>query len=75
MWEDGTGVRHQIHQAEGSEQGDALMPLLLSLGTHDSLSAADERLEQEDKLFAFLGDVHVASPPHRTRGAYNILEE
>ena len=51
------------------------MPLLFSLGIHDSLCAVDESLRPEDKLFAFLDDVHVASPPHRTRGAYNILEE
>ena len=44
VWEDGTGVRHQIHQAEGSEQGDPLIPLLFSLGIHDSLCSMDERL-------------------------------
>ena len=27
VWEDGDGVKHQIHQAEGGEQGDPLMPL------------------------------------------------
>ena len=51
------------------------MPLLFSLGIHDSLSAVDERLRPEDKLFAYLDDVHVVSPPHRTRVAYNILTE
>ena len=35
----------------------------------------DERLRPEDKLFAFLDDVHVVSPPHRTQDGYNILEE
>ena len=33
------------------------------------------QLRPEDKLFAFFDDVHVVSPPHRTRGAYSILEE
>ena len=75
VWEDGTGARHQIHQAEGGEQGDPLMPLLFSLGIHDSLRAVDERLRPEDKLFAYLDDVHVVSAPHRTRVAYNILAE
>ena len=75
VWEDGTGARHQIYQAEEGEQGDPLLLLLFSLGIHDSLCAVDERLRPEDKLFAFLDDVHVVSPPHRTRDGYNILEE
>ena len=37
LWEDAAGVRHTIRQAEGGEQGDPLMPLLFSLGIHDSL--------------------------------------
>ena len=49
------------------------MPLLFSLGIHDSLCAVSERLRPEDKVFAYLDDVHVASPPDRTRGAYNLL--
>ena len=28
LWEDDEGVRHTIHQGEGGEQGDTLMPLL-----------------------------------------------
>ena len=65
VWEDGTGARHQIHQAEGGEQGDPLVPLFFSLGIHNSRCAADKRLRPEDK--SFLDDVHVVSPPHRTR--------
>ena len=33
-----------------------------------------ERLRPEDQLFAYLDDVHVASHPNRTRGAYNLFE-
>ena len=75
MWEDDAGVRHQIKQAEGGEQGDPLMPLLLSLGIHDSLSTARSRMRRQDSLFVYLGDVHVVSLPDRTREAYNILQE
>ena len=74
VWEDSEGERHPIVQAEGGEQGDPLMPLLFSLGIHDSLRAAKERMRPEDELFAYLDDVHVVSPPDRTRGAYNLLE-
>ena len=51
------------------------MPLLFRFGIHDSLCAASERLRPEDKVFAYLDDVHVVSPPDRIRGAYNLLEE
>ena len=67
LWEDGAGVRHRIHQAEGGEQGDPLMPLLLSLGIHDSLCEVRNRMRPEDTLFAYLDDVYVSSPPIRTR--------
>ena len=56
-WEDDAGVRHQIRQAEGGEQGDPLMPLLLSLGIHDSLSTVRSRMRRQDSLFACLDDV------------------
>ena len=75
VWEDGTGVRHRIQQAEGGEQGDPLMPLLFSLGIHDSLCEVRNRLRPDDTLFAYLDDVYVSSPPNRTRDGYNLLEQ
>ena len=40
------------------------MPLLFSLGMHDSLCAVSERLSPEDKSVSLIWtDVHVASPP------------
>ena len=36
-WTDAKGVRHDIHQHEGGEQGDLLMPLLFSLAVHNVL--------------------------------------
>ena len=32
LWDDDAGTTHRIQQGEGGEQGDALMPLLFSLG-------------------------------------------
>ena len=32
VWEDEAGAQHRVIQAEGSEQGDPLMPLLFSFG-------------------------------------------
>ena len=39
VWEDGD-VKHQIHQAEGGEQGDPLMPLLFCLAERAESSEA-----------------------------------
>ena len=36
IWTDDCGVNHVIHQGEGGEQGDALMPMLYSLGQHEA---------------------------------------
>ena len=33
-WEDDFGETHTISQGEGGEHGDAMMPLLFSLGQH-----------------------------------------
>ena len=48
-----------ISQGEGEEQGDALMPLLFSLGQHSALDAVYRRLHVGERLFAYLDDVHV----------------
>ena len=55
IWEDEHNVVHSIHQGEGGEQGDALMPLLFSLGQHGALQAVSRLLCPGEKLFAFLG--------------------
>ena len=44
LWEDDLGAAHEIQQGEGGEQGDALMPLLFSLGQHRALEAIAEQL-------------------------------
>ena len=41
LWTDEDGQTHAIHQGEGGEQGDALMPALFCLGLHDALQAAN----------------------------------
>ena len=43
LWEDDEGTVHDIHEGEGGEQGDALMPLLFSLGQHPALQARQSR--------------------------------
>ena len=48
---------HTINHGEGGEQGDALMPLLFSLGQHSGLEATHRQLRGNEKLFAYLDDV------------------
>ena len=68
LWEDESGNVHHIHQGEGGEQGDALMPLLLSLGQHSALEAVRARLTNGERLFAFLDDVYVTTPNQHLAG-------
>ena len=68
---------HTIDQGEGGEQGDALMPLLYSLGQHGALHKLhSEELRDEETLLAFLDDTHVVIPcPDRTTTVYAALQE
>ena len=65
-WVDSEGVRHDIQQHEGGEQGDPLMPLLFSLAIHDALPEIKENLEPGEHLFAFLDDVQLHAGKTRT---------
>ena len=51
------------------------MPLLFSLGIHDSLVEVHCSMQPGEHLLAFLDDVHVVSPPGGTRPMYNVLDE
>ena len=53
-----------------SEQGDDLMPLLFCLAQHPALVAANERLEAEEHLFAYLDDLYTSceDPDHSALG-------
>ena len=59
LWDDEMGVTQHIHQGEGGEQGDPLMPMLFTLGQHPALAAAQERLRGNELLFAYLDDYAV----------------
>ena len=53
-WEDEDGVRREVVQHEGGEQGDPLMGLFLfSLAVHDSLCAAKQHMLPGEHLFAY----------------------
>ena len=74
FWEDDAGTTHRIHQGEGGEQGDPLMPLLCSLGQHAALEAMQGRLHPGEKLFAYLDDVWLVSQPERVGEVYTVAE-
>ena len=75
IWEDSEGRRHVIEQHEGGEQGDPLMPLLLSLAIHNALVEVQANLRDDEHLFAFLDDVYVLTSPERVRDVFNLLSE
>ena len=65
LWEDASGTVHTVHQGEGGEQGDPLMPLLFFVVQHAALEAIQRRLFPTEKLLAFLDDIYVVSKPER----------
>ena len=71
-WQDEEGRCRQIHQHEGGEQGDPLMPLLFCLAIHNALEEVQAQLLPGEHLFAFLDDVYAVSAPERTRDIYDV---
>ena len=58
-WKDLDGVQHDVHQHEGGEQGDPLMPLLFSLAIHNALLEVKAGMRPGELLSAFLDDVYL----------------
>ena len=76
LWRDDLGEAHTIHQQDGGEQGDSLMPLLFSFGQHSGLEAVSDRLQADDILIAFSDDVYVVNArPDNVLHSYSALEE
>ena len=69
LWDDEVGDT----QGEGGEQGDALMPLLFSLGQHGALKAVARSLEEGERLFAFLDDLYVLCRPDRVQAVHRTM--
>ena len=65
LWEDDDGFVHIIHQGEGGEQGDPLMPMLFALGQHQALRSVQHFLRSDERLFAYFDDIHVVCAPER----------
>ena len=54
-WEDAMGTVHEVHQGEGGEQGDAMMPLLFSFGQTPSLGSSEPTVESRRIALCLLG--------------------
>ena len=74
LWEDELGAVHEIQQGEGGEQGDALMPMLFSLGQHPALVAIAAHLLSNEKLFAFHNDIYVVCLPDRVGAVHQLIQ-
>ena len=75
LWEDSTGTTHTVHQGEGGEQGDPLMPLLYSVGQHRALEAISRELLGSEKLLAYLDDIYVITRPDRVGDVYTAVRQ
>ena len=71
LWQDGDGQMHEVHQGEGGEQGDPLMPHLYALGQHAALEDARGQLRPGEAIFAYLDDVYVLCQPARATEVFN----
>ena len=69
------GAVDHNHQGEGGKQCDALMPMLFSLGQHEALEAISGRLLPEERLFAYLDDLHVVCQPARVAEVHTAVRE
>ena len=74
-WVDDTGRSRIVHQAEGGEQGDPLMPLLFSVGIQDALEEVARSLQAGEQLCAYLDDVYLLCQPDRVVTLFEILSE
>ena len=74
LWESDAGEVHNIPQGEGGEQGDAMMPLLFSLGQHGALQDASRTLGHGEHLMAFLDDTYFVRKPARVGPIHGSLE-
>ena len=64
LWEDEVRIVHRIPEG-GGEQGDAMMPLLFSVGQHEALDDVLRPLRAGEYLFAFLDNINLVTPPDR----------
>ena len=75
FWTDESGHTHVVHQGEGGEQGDALMPMLYALGQHRALLCLQDFLLPHEHLFAYLDDLYVVCLPDRVGPIFKHLQE
>ena len=75
LWEDEMGVTQNIQEGEGGEQGDPLMPMLFALGQHSALLAIQARLLVNERVFAYLDDIHAVCRPERCGAVFTILQQ
>ena len=73
IWQDDDGQTHEVHQGEGGEQGDPLMPHLYALGQHPALEDVRGQLRPVEAIFAYLDDVYVLCQPDRATEVFNLL--
>ena len=62
------------HNPPGREQGDAMMPLLCSLGQHRALQLVQDELREDEAPLAFLDDTYLVTSHERTTTVFATLQ-
>ena len=73
-WTDDEGVVEDIFQADGGEQGDALMPSLFRLALHPALQRIRARLPPGAEVIAYLDDIYIFSQPQDAVHIYDHVQ-
>ena len=72
VWRDNVGIQHIIHQGDGGEQGDALMPALFCTTLKPALVEIQSRLRGTDIVVGYLDDVYVVCDRENARYSYDV---
>ena len=73
LFYDASGAAHSVLQSGGGEQGDPLMPGLVSVGIHQALRAAHPSFQPGEDLLAFLDDTYIICPAKRAAPTFRAL--
>ena len=74
-WTDDSGTDDRISQGEGMEQSDPLALLLFSLAIHRTLCTAQNFVQQDECMFAFLDDVYRIASRDRAAAITNHVAQ
>ena len=70
-WKNNAGITKTISQADGGEQGDALMPALFCLALDPALRQVRARLPPGAEIVAYLDDIYIICNPEHVANIFD----